>query len=232
MNSFILYILILATTYAPCWPVAHPVRGEKRPIIPFLYNCCIRCLFPPRLSSCVAFGCVDLSLSSILWRRNFLDTVSGLHPRNFSSVISGQLIPFARKEATSKQSAADGLKLARFSELSCLSQHRRAFFTRYAFRTVQSSGSTLETCARRSQTMSFFPSAIEPISTQSAAEVFEGWRHFLTSASSLPPLRIILRNPYRTVVGLEFACFSWTIPCQHFPSLRSRSTCSYSAAVI
>jgi hypothetical protein len=160
MNSFILYILMLAITYAPCWPVAHPVRGEKRPIIPFLYNCCIRCLFPPRLSSCVAFGCVDLSLSSILWRRNFLDTVSGLHPRNFSSVISGQLIPFARKEATSKQSAADGLKLARFSELSCLSQHRRAFFTRYAFRTVQSSGSTLETCARRSQTMSFFPSAI------------------------------------------------------------------------
>jgi hypothetical protein len=139
MNSFILYILILAITYAPCWPVAHPVRGEKRPIIPFLYNCCIRCLFPPRLSSCVAFGCVDLSLSSILWRRNFLDTVSGLHPRNFSSVISGQLIPFARKEATSKQSAADGLKLARFSELSCLSQHRRAFFyaVRVPYSTVQ-----------------------------------------------------------------------------------------------
>jgi hypothetical protein len=149
---------MLAITYAPCWPVVHPVRGEKRPIIPFLYNCCIRCLFPPRLSSCVAFGYVDLSLSSLLWRRNFFDTVSWLHPRNFSSVISGQLIPFARKEATSKQSAADGGNLRGFPTFVSFPASLSIF---YAVRVpVQSSGSTLETSARRSQTMSFFLSAI------------------------------------------------------------------------
>jgi hypothetical protein len=51
---------------------------------------------------------MSASMSAIFWRENFLDTVSRLHLENFSSVISAQLIPFARIEATSKQSAAGG----------------------------------------------------------------------------------------------------------------------------
>ena len=128
MNSFILCIVVSAITYAPCWPVAHPLP------LKLLYPAS----FPSKTLILRGFWlCRPLPVLHSLEEK--LSRYSVMAPSQELQLSDlGPAHPFRAPRKLPLSNQQQTVETCAVFRLSCLSQHRRAFFLR-GTRSVQSS---------------------------------------------------------------------------------------------